>query len=281
MTAVSNYSDIEYVFEPHSATLPDIGHYLRTLWERRQFMRELALADLRTDRSGTVLGNLWTVLNPLFQAGIYYFLYSVLRSGSSRYDFLPILIPNFFFFGLSMAAFGEAGSSIKRSKSLMLSSTFPRALLPITSIYKSLRQFVPSVCVLVVVFPIVGGTPGPGLFALPLVFTIQVVMNIGIALAVSTYVVLVPDGFNVVQWVTRVLFFATPVIYPVALLPPAAKVILQFQPLYPLFASYQAIFGGGTPSPGMVALSALWASGLLVVGARAFLRHEREFALHL
>lgn len=281
MSAVSQYSDVEYVFEPHSSTVPPLRGYLRSLWERRAFMRELARADLRTERSGRVLGNLWGVLNPLFQAGIYYFLYSVLRSGSRQSEFLPILIANFFFFGLSMAALGEGGSSLRRGKSLMLNSTFPRALLPLTSIYKSLLAFVPSVCVLAVLLPLTGGTLGPGLLALPLVFAIQVLINVGLALAASTYVVLVPDGQNVVQWVSRILFFATPVIYPVALLPPAAKLVLQFQPLYPVFASYQAIFGGDMPNAGLIALSALWAVGLLVVGGRAFLRHEREFALHL
>jgi teichoic acid transport system permease protein len=281
MTALSSqYSDVEYVFEPHSSTLPDVREYLRALWDRRQFMRELATADLRTERSGRVLGNLWGVLNPLFQAGIYYFLYSVLRAGSGN-GFLPILIANFFFFGLSMAALGEGGSSLKRGRGLMLNSAFPRALLPVTAIYKSLRSFVPAACVLVVLFPLVGGTPGPGLFVLPLLFAIQVVMNVGIALAVSTYVVLVPDGNNVVQWITRVLFFVTPIIYPVSLLPPAAKAVLQFQPLYPVFAAYQAIFGGDSPSPGLVVVSAIWAGALLVIGGRAFLRHEREFALYL
>jgi teichoic acid transport system permease protein len=281
MTAVSSqYSDVEYVFEPHSSTLPDVREYLKALWDRRQFMRELATADLRTERSGRVLGNLWGVLNPLFQAGIYYFLYSVLRAGSGN-GFLPILIANFFFFGLSMAALGEGGSSLKRGRGLMLNSAFPRALLPVTAIYKSLRSFVPAACVLVVLFPLVGGTPGPGLFVLPLLFAIQVVMNVGIALAVSTYVVLVPDGNNVVQWITRVLFFVTPIIYPVSLLPPAAKAVLQFQPLYPVFAAYQAIFSGGYPGPGLVIVSAIWAGALLVIGGRAFLRHEREFALYL
>jgi teichoic acid transport system permease protein len=281
MATVSEYSDVEYVFEPHSATVPDIREYLRALWERRQFIQELARADLRSTRSGKSLGNLWSVLNPLFQASIYYFLYTILRSGASHHDFLPILIANFFFFSLSMSALTDGGSSIKRGKGLMLNSTFPRALLPVTSVYKSLRSFVPVACVLAVLFPLVGGQPGPGLFVLPLVFTLQVVMNVGIALLVSAYVVLVPDGNNVVQWVNRVLFFATPVIYPVALLPPAAKAILQFQPLYPIFAAYQAILGGDIPSPGLVTLSALWAFGLLLVGARTFLRHEREFALHL
>jgi teichoic acid transport system permease protein len=281
MTAVSQYSDVEYVFEPHSNAMPNVREYLQALWDRRQFMRELASSDLRTQQSGMALGSLWSVLNPLYQAGIYYFLYAVLRPGENQ-GFLPILIPNFFlFFGLSMAALGEGGSSVKRGRGLMLNSAFPRALLPITAVYKSVRLFIPAACVLAVIYPLVGGRPGPGFFVLPLLFAIQVVMNVGIALAVSTYEVLVPDGSNVVQWLTRLLFFATPVIYPVALLPPAAKAILQFQPLFPLFASYQAIFGGGSPSPALVIQSAVWAGALLVIGGRAFLRHEREFALYL
>jgi teichoic acid transport system permease protein len=281
MTAVSQYSDVEYVFEPHSNAMPNVREYLQALWDRRQFMRELASSDLRTQQSGMALGSLWSVLNPLYQAAIYYFLYAVLRPGSNQ-AFLPILIPNFFlFFGLSMAAMSDGGSSVKRGRGLMLNSAFPRALLPITAVYKSLRLFVPAACVLAVIYPLVGGRPGPGFFVLPLLFAIQVVMNIGIALAVSTYEVLVPDGTDLVQWLTRLLFFATPVIYPVALLPPAAKAILQFQPLFPLFAAYQAIFGGGTPSPALVLQAALWAGALLVIGGRAFLRHEREFALYL
>jgi ABC-type polysaccharide/polyol phosphate export permease len=280
MTTTAGYSDIEYVFEARSSTLPDVREYLRALWERRHFMQELARADLRAERSGRVLGNLWSVLNPLFQAAIYYFLFTVLRPRDDH-SFLPILIANFFFFSLSLSALGEGGSSVKRAKTLMLSSTFPRALLPLTSVYKSLRSFMTAACVLLVLFPLVGGRPGPGLFVFPLLFAIQVVMNVGIALAVSTYVVLVPDGSNVIQWVTRVLFFVTPVIYPVALLPAAAKAVLQFLPLYPIFAAYQAIFGGDVPSPGLVVMGALWAGILLVGGGRAFLKHEREFALHL
>jgi teichoic acid transport system permease protein len=277
---VSEYSNVEYVFEPHSSTMPDIREYVKALWARRQFMRELVRADLRTARARTVLGSLWTVLNPLFQAGIWFFLYTVLRRGSAR-EFLPILVANFFLFGLSMSALSEGAQSIRRGKGLMLNSTFPRALLPVATVYKSLRSFVPEACVLVVIFPLMGGNLGPGLFVLPLLFTLQIVMNVGIALLVSTYVVLVPDGNNVMQYVSRVLFFATPVIYPVELLPAAAKAVVQWQPLFPFFASYQAILGGGVPSPGLVVLSAFWAGALLVVGARVFLRREREFALHL
>jgi teichoic acid transport system permease protein len=280
------YSDVEYVFEPHSATLPDLREYLAALWDRRQFMVELARSDLRSLRSSTALGSMWSVLDPLFQASIYFFLYTVIRGGkasgtSASSAFLPVLIADFFLFSLSMAALNDGGQSIKRGKGLMLNSSFPRALLPVTSVYKSLRKFVPCACVFVVLFPLAGGTVGSGVFLLPLLFFLQTIMNVGIALLVSTFVVLVPDGNNLMSYVSRVLFFATPVVYPVSLLPAGAKLLISWQPLFPLFASYQAVFSGQVPSAGLVAQTALWAIVLLVVGAQVFLRHERQFALHL
>ena len=280
MTTVGEYSDVEYVFEAHTKSMPKLRPYLESLWERRLFMAELAQADLRTARSRTALGNLWSVINPLFQAGIYFFLYSVLRSGANT-GFLPVLIAGFFLFGLSNSALSEGGNSIRRAKGLMLNSTFPRVLLPVTSVYKSLREFVPAAVVLAVLFPVLGGQFGPGFLVLPLLFGLQVIMNVGIAMLVSAYVVLVPDGGNVMSYVNRVLFFATPVMYPVTLLPPGAKALVAWQPLFALFACYQTIASGGTPSASLVLQTALWSIGLLLVGGFVFLRREREFTIHL
>ena len=66
-------------------------------------MMELARADLRTLRTSTALGNIWGVLDPLFQAAIYYFLYSVLRKGQANNQFLPVLLGGFFLFQLEPA----------------------------------------------------------------------------------------------------------------------------------------------------------------------------------
>ncbi|MGK2930401.1 MAG: ABC transporter permease [Acidimicrobiales bacterium] len=276
----SEYSDTEYSFGPHSATPPDVREYLHALWQRRAFMDWLARTELRSRRTSTSLGNIWAVLDPLFQAGIYFFLYMVLRGGA-RADFLPVLIAVIFLFRLTLDAMGDGGNSIKKGKGLLLNSTFPRALLPITSVYTSLLGYVPSVCVVLVIFPLVGGRVGVGVFMLPLLFVIQAVMNVGIALLVSTVVVLVKDASNAMQYVTRILFFTTPVIYPASMLPDNLKVFVAVQPLFSLFASYQRIFMGGMPSAGMVLLAATWAVALVIGGSRLFLRHEREFALHL
>ncbi len=281
MTTAGSYSDVEYVFEPHGNTMPNLREYVTALWERRAFMVELARADLRAANARTSLGTFWSVLDPLFQAAIYFFLYTVLRPGTDRSAFLPILIGNVFLFSLTTAAMGEGGNSVRRAKSLMLNSTFPRALLPVTTVYRSYRRFIPSACVFAVLFPLTGGTLGPGLFLLPLFFGLQVVMNLGIALLVSTFVTLVADANNVMTYITRILFFTTPVIYPAAILPANIKVLIGWMPLFPLFSAYQAMFSGQMPSLSMVVQTALWAFALLAIGTRVFLRREREFTIHL
>jgi teichoic acid transport system permease protein len=288
-SSTAGYSDVEYVFEPHSRALPNIPQYIAALWDRRTFMVALARSDLRTARKSTALGSIWTILDPLFQAGVYFFLYTVIRGGGSKggsgatsqQAFLPVLIAGFFLFALSTAAINDGGGSIKRSKGLMLNSTFPRAMLPMTSVYKSLRKFVPCAFILVIVFPLTGGKIGPGLFVLPLLFALQLVMNVGISMLSATFLTMFSDSNNVVSYINRLLFFATPVVYPVTLLPSSAKLIIGWQPLFALFASYQAIFTGGVPSLGLLFQVFLWAFFLLIVGGNVFLRHEREFTLHL
>ena len=128
---------------------------------------------------------------------------------------------------------------------------------------------------------IVGGKFGSGFLVVPLLFFLQTVMSLGLALLVSTFVTLHADANNVMNYVTRLLFFATPVIYPVSLLPDGARLLVGWQPLFPLFASYQAVFSGGVRSASLVLQTAAWAVALLVIGGQLFLRHEREFAMHL
>lgn len=280
MTTSREYSDVEYVFEPHSAEMPNLREYFAALWERRHFIGALAQAQLRSERTRTRLGDVWSVLDPLFMATIYFFLFTVLRGGSRAY-FLPMLIGNIFLFTLTTAALSDGGGAVLKGKSLMLGSSFPRALLPITALYKSYKKFVVMALVFFVVFPIVGGDFGAGLFVLPLLFAIQLVMNVGLALLVCSFVTLNPDANKLMNYINRILFFATPIIYPVALLPAGAKILVAWQPVFALFASYQAIFSGEVPDPMLVVQSALWAAFLLVVGTRVFLRRERSFAIHL
>lgn len=267
------------VFASSNTARTALRPYLRSLWQRRAFMVELARSQIRGQHSNTLLGSLWTVLDPLFMAGLYFFLFSVIRGGDGRpVDFLPVLVGGMFLFTLTTTALNDGGKAVTRSARLMLNSAFPRAVLPLSQVYKSLVAFVPTVVVYVVIYAIWGSGLQIGLLALPGLLAVQITMNVGIALLMSTMVVFFRDTENALRYIQRFLFFTTPVIWPYTLLSDELQDLLAYHPLYPLFTSYQMVLGGGTADAELVVRAVVWALLLLVVGAWAFLRNERAMA---
>lgn len=271
------------VFEPSSRSVTAPRRYVRELWARRPFLAALAKADIRGSRSSTALGSVWGLVDPIFQSAIYYFLFVVIRGGEDGrpIEFLPLLVGGIFLFRLTTAAITDGGKSVKSSSGLMLKSTFPRAILPLSSVYKGLLLFTPSIFVFAGVYLWLGEPLHRGLLWMPVLFAIQVVTNVGLALAMSTLLVFFRDAQNALSYVTRILFFTTPVIYPISLLPEGVVDVLVYQPLFPLFASYQHVLGGGSPQLGYVVAAVAWAVFFVVLGGWVFLRHEREMAARL
>lgn len=276
------YSDVEYVFKPHSASMPPVREYLQDAWDRRHFVIAMAKADLRGPRSRTGLGELWAIADPLFQAGIYWFLLTTIRSnGADQTERLTILVSGIFLFTFSSTVLGGGGRSIIRNKGLMLNSTFPRILLPATEVYKGLLDLGPYLAVYAVIHLLLGGAVGPGLFVMPLLLVLQVMISTGLALVFATLTVFVRDMSNLLDYIMRVLFFTTPILYKVDQLPPVAITLLKINPFFALFACYQAVVTGGVPGFALLAQVIFWAVLTCVFGFRLFVSNERAFALRL
>lgn len=281
-TAPRPDSGVVYVFEPDASRVPPVREYLRDCWDRRQFVATMGKADLRGPRSRTGLGEVWAIMDPLFQAAIYWFLISTIRSSSGDdTDRLTILISGIFFFSFTQTVVAGGGRSIIRNKSLMLNSTFPRLLLPATEVYKGLLDLAPALAVYGVIHVLLGGAIGPGLFLLPLLLALQILISTGMALIFAVLTVFVADMSNILEYVMRILFFATPILYPVASLPDVARTVLQLNPFFAVFASYQACITGGMPEPIYLFQAFVWAAVLITVGYRVFTSNERGFALRL
>lgn len=276
------YSDTEYVWEPHSARMPPLRPYLQDAWDRRHFVVAFAKADLRGPRSRTRLGEVWAVIDPLFQAAIYWFVITMVRSsGQDNTERLLILISGVFLFTFSTTVVSGGGRAIIRNKGLMLNSTFPRILLPATETYKGMLDLGPYLLVYSVIHLLLGGPIGPGVFFLPLLLVLQLMISVGLALIFATLTVYISDMSNFLDYIMRVVFFTTPILYPVDMLGPLASTVLQLNPFFSLFACFQAVVTGGVPGAGYLFQAIVWALGLLYAGFRIFVSREREFALRL
>jgi ABC-type polysaccharide/polyol phosphate export permease len=278
------YSDVVQVFEPHDLELPPLRPYLDELLERRPFIKELATAEVRGQRSSTVLGELWSLVDPLFQAAIYTFLFTVIRGargGSTSAEYLTAIIASVFLFNYTRIAISDGGRSILRHKGLVVNAIFPRALLPVAEVYKGFLSTLPALAVYLPIHLAMQAPITEALLLLPFLLLVQTVINLGLALLLSTATAYFRDVSTLLNYVLRLLTFATPVVYPASILSPTIRAVLSINPLFALFCSYQNIINGQMPEAGQVFQSIFWAAVLIVAGAWAFLRHERSFAIHI
>lgn len=275
---------MEFVYEPHVAVMPPLRSYFADVWERRAFMSALARSDIRGGRSNTTLGSLWALLDPLFMAAIYFFLFTVIRDGGGRgADFIPLIISGILMFQVTGGAITAGGSAVTRSKALMLNSTFPRAILPLTTVYKLVIEFIPAIPI-ILFGQLVFNRWSPAkayhvemLWFIP-TFAIQVLTAVGLALIISTAVVFLRDVGNLMTYVSRVLFFSTPIIYPLDLLPDSILQYVRWQPIFGTFSTYQRILTGQAPNYADLGISLGWSIVLVIFGFWLFLRYERQFA---
>lgn len=276
------YSDLVQVFEPNSLALPPLRPYLRELVARRPFIRELAGAEVRGQRSSTILGELWSLVDPLFQAAIYMFLFIVIRGGKGTTTAdVTTIIASVFLFNFTRIAIADGGRAVQRHKGLVLNAVFPRALLPIAEVYKGFLSTLPAFAVYAVIHLIARAPITQAVLVLPLLLLIQTVANLGLALLFSTATAYFKDVSNLLNYLLRLLTFATPVVYPVATLSPGLVTLLSWNPLFALFSAFQSVIIGEMPSASLFIQSIFWAGVLLVSGVWVFLRHERSFALHV
>ena len=282
MTTQADRPELVQVFEPNDLRLPPIDEYVIDLVGRREFIKELAGAEVRGQRSTTFLGELWTLVDPIFQASIYMFLFLVIRGSSGRStEFVTAIIGSVFFFNYTRISLNDGGRAIMRNKGLVLNAIFPRALLPVAEVYKGLLSTLPALALYVVIHQVAGAPTTAAVFLLPLLLLLQTAINLGLAFLLSTATVFFKDVANLMSYVLRILMFSTPVIYPVSMLSPSIRAVLSWNPLFALFASYQAIITGQTPGFGLLAQAPAWAVVVLGSGTWVFLRHERSFGLHV
>jgi teichoic acid transport system permease protein len=280
----SQTDGVEYVFEPHAVKVPPLRPYIQELWDRRRFVKTLARTEIQGKRSSMVIGQLWALLDPLFQAGIYFLLIEILRGGQggrgSAYQ-MTLLISGVFLFNFTRRSLMDGARSVIGGRGLLLNSAFPRALLPISAVYRALLELAPAGVVYLVIHLAAGRPIGIGVVLLPTLLVLHTSLNLGLALLFAALTVFMRDVTQLLGYLLRVLFFITPVLYPVSFLPPGIRTAMWFNPLFPVFAAYQEVVGGGVPTLGQLAGSLFWAVLFLVIGAGLFLSHERSFALHV
>src|SRR3954451_6558227 len=171
-----DYAGEYHVHVPHKVGLPPLGPYVRMLWARREFARELSRTQLRSQAYNTVFGQLWLVINPLLLSLVYFVLIDILRDGSRGAEFFGHLLGSLFVFYFIHGCLSQGVKSVVSGGRLILNTAFPRVLLPLAAVLTAFKRFLPTLGIYAIVHVATGLPVTPALLWLPVLLAIFTVL---------------------------------------------------------------------------------------------------------
>lgn len=259
----------------------DIAIHGRRLVYLRDLVRELVVRDMKLRYKRSVLGIVWSLLNPLFQMLVFMFLSrGVLSLDIPNYPlfvFTGVLVWSWF-----QPALLQAASAITSNRELIHRPGFPTAILPVITVMTHLIHFLLALPVLLSFLLISGGRLTSAILMLPLVILVQFLLTLSLGYLVATIHVTFRDTQHILGVSLMLLFYLTPVFYDASVLPLRYQVFYRLNPLFHLITAYRAIliYGEMPDIPILLALGAL--VGLFLwLGHTVFTRASYRFVEEL
>ncbi len=256
----------------------------RELWGRRGVLATLVTRDLRVRYARSVLGYLWTVLDPLLMSGIYFivFVYILDRGDIGHQPYFLFLVIGLLSWQWFSASLTDTSRALTSEAKLVRSTNLPRQIWVVRVILSKGVEYLLSLPVLVtflVVYLIRGEAHvNPWMLLFPLAVLLEAVALLGLGLTLAPTTVLVTDMQRVVRIVLRMLFYATPVIYTTHLVPQPWDRLTWLNPMTGILEMMRAGFFAHDEYPivwGSIFTSVVVSFVLLFVGLAVFRRLER------
>lgn len=269
------------VYEPFRAGLPPMRDYMRSLWSRRTFISEFSRSELREQNYGSVFGQLWLILNPLLLSAVYFLLIYVIGGSSDATRFGHLTASLFLFYLVSNSLTGGV-KAITSGQRLIMNTSFPRVMLPISATVIALFKFIPTLIVFGVIHVLIGlPYSWQMLWAIP-ILAIALVMALGMAILISCINVYFRDISSMLPYLTRSLLYLSPILYVASSISDRIKTFEIANPIFYLLDSWsQVMVYAQAPTVFAMVHASVWALSLFTIGSYFFLSRERDFAVRL
>jgi ABC-type polysaccharide/polyol phosphate export permease len=245
----------------------------------RDLLRNLVAKDLKLKYRGSVLGFLWSLVNPLVMILVYTFAFTyVLRVPTERFAFFVLIgvLAWTFFAGATLGS----SNAIVDGGSLIKSVVFPRIILPVSGVAFHLVQFALSIAMLLPVVLAWYQIPlGWQMLLFPVFLVLQVLFITGIALLLSTATTFMRDLRHLAEIGISVGFWATPIIYEYTFVPEQFRFAILLSPMAPFIRAYQDMFYYLVwPDLAIWLVAITYGVGAFVCGLSVFVTYEDRFS---
>ena len=258
--------------------------------DRRRTLWLLVSRDLKVRYADSVLGYLWTVLDPLMMALVYWFVFTKIFTGRDvgAEPYILFLLMGLLPWNWTNGVMNDAARALTAEAKIVRSSNLVREIWVVRIVVSKYMEFLFSLPVLLLFMLLyhdqigIGSPVEPGggylswrVLGVPIAMTIQFVLLIGVGMLLAPLTVLFNDVQRLVRIFLRVLFYFSPVIYGTENVPAAVRSFFAFNPLTGIFELYRvALFPSQFAGWRFVAVSAAVSVGIFVLGAWVFRRLE-------
>ncbi len=254
---------------------------LLDLWRYRELAYQLVWRDVKVRYKQTLLGASWAIVQPLATMIVFSVIFGHLAKIKPEYG---VPYPLFVFVGLLpwtyfAACLTHSSVSVVANSSLVTKVFFPRLLIPLASVVVPLIDFLIAFFVLIGMFLWYGRAPYWHAVVTPVFLGMALVIALGVGLWLSALNVRYRDVPYALPFLIQLWLYASPVIYPVTLVPGDWQRLLALNPMTGVIDGMRwAVLGKGVPHYDVYATSAAVGLVLLVSGLVYFKRTERYFA---
>lgn len=254
----------------------------REIVSYREMIFSLVRRELRGRYKGSILGFMWTFINPLLQLMVYTLVFSVIiPSGIDKYYlFLFVALIPWIFFSSSVVS---GSSCIVAQKTMVTKIYFPREVLPISFV---LTCFINMLLSLIVVFAVIIfsgiGFNLKAILFLPLIITIEFFIALGLTMLVSALTVYLRDIEHILGIVMMAWQFLTPIMYSTELVPDRYRMIFYLNPMTPIIIAYRDIlYYRQIPNISTLYSAIVFGIGIVILGWALFSKLKKGFAEEL
>ena len=259
----------------------DLFHLdLQSIWIYRELLYFLIWRDLKVRYRQTAIGAGWVLLQPLLTTLIFTVIFGqfakVPSDGVPYPAFsLAALIP----WTLFANSLSRASESVTGSASLVTKVYFPRLILPLSGVLSPLADFAITLFILFALMIWYGIAPTIGVLVLPVFVLLSVLTALAVGVWLAALNVKYRDVRHTIPFLTQCWMFASPVAYPVSIIPAKWRLLYGLNPMAGVIEGFRwALLGKQSPDFRLISVSTVVLLGLLAGGIIYFRQMEAKFA---
>jgi ABC-type polysaccharide/polyol phosphate export permease len=257
------------------AGIASISNSASSAWD---LLLAVTARDIKVRYQGTLLSYVWWIARPIALGAVLYFaLGQVLRLGIPNYGvfLMSALFPWQWFAG----SITQGAGTFTGNAGLLKKVRFPRIILPLSAVLFNTTQFLMTLPVLVIFVFVAGLDPHLNwLVGIPVLLVIQLLLIVGLSTLLASANVFFRDLGPILEVGMMLMFYITPIIYPISRVPDRFEWLMKINPMAPLIEAWRELFLFGS-FPDVDIWPALLLTALsLLLGIVLFRRLEGHFA---